>query len=80
MSLSGSKANPLWYADLGREAQKETVVQTGPCRLPPRHQQGGLLMTSAPDGGDMQILKSGGQIQYAIVIGNSDTGRDERAL
>ncbi len=27
LSLGGSKAHPLWYADLGREANKETVCQ-----------------------------------------------------
>jgi hypothetical protein len=26
MRVSGSKAPPLWYADLGREAKKEIVV------------------------------------------------------
>ena len=30
MSLSGSKTHPLWYADVGREAKKETVVTTCP--------------------------------------------------
>jgi hypothetical protein len=29
MSLSGSKAHPLWYVDLGREAKKEIVVERG---------------------------------------------------
>jgi hypothetical protein len=29
MSRSGSKARFLWYGDLGREAQKEIVVERG---------------------------------------------------
>jgi hypothetical protein len=28
MSLSGAKAHPLWYADLGREAKKGIVAET----------------------------------------------------
>ena len=36
MSLSGSQTHLSWYADVGREAKKEIVDETGASQFPRR--------------------------------------------
>jgi hypothetical protein len=46
MRLSGFKTHPLWYAHVGREAKKETVVKPVLVRISSRETNDGSFETN----------------------------------